>query len=628
MNRSAFSPVGTTIACATLLLLGGTRLAAQEEGGSVQPPGPVVTVDGRASISVEAWHSEAEEGIPDDSVARRPPLFTRIELAPEFHIGQVSIPLRLGLSIGNDGGSEPVGGKGSGGFLDPANSLGISPDFGWLRLHIGSHTPEVSELAGSERKLFGGGLELTLDSLELRASWGVSNPARKRDTTGGWESSQYEERMATGRVSYGLGVGRIGLNVIHAKEDSTSIEAVDSTVVGTELPEGRPMPPAHETAMLSLDGRLRFGRLSLVTELAGSYFVGDLSAPPIDSLDHDPAFDTPIAVAEALGLSPRAFTLFDVAGRLTGRLGLGRGERIDVEIAYTGPNFHSPGRPDLPGDRLRVAIAPRLSTADRALTFTGRVAWERLNLFRPYDPRSDRWKGSLDLLWSDAFGREGLSLGGGYRLYRSGTSFTDTSSGLPEDAIDRLADTSYLHTVQFTPTHVLRSTGAVHVVGSMLSYTTGSGGSGAGRLRRQGFAATGIYTLSLTGSVPLSLNTSATWTHYELSTDTATLGIGSGSIPASSYSTLSGTASLGYRFSRPGRNELSGRVSLSRSAGIDGGTTSPVASSHTSLGLLGRWRPTTQLLLHLELRRSRFDFIDRIDREEITGRIGVEWLFG
>ena len=87
MNRSAFSPVGTTIACATLLLLGGTRLAAQEEGGSVQPPGPVVTVDGRASISVEAWHSEAEEGIPDDSVARRPPLFTRIELAPEFHIG-------------------------------------------------------------------------------------------------------------------------------------------------------------------------------------------------------------------------------------------------------------------------------------------------------------------------------------------------------------------------------------------------------------------------------------------------------------------------------------------------------------------------------------------------------------
>lgn len=577
---------------------------------------PLILLDGRASVNVELYHTtRSSDTLPTSG---RPPTLTRIDLSPTLHVGSISIPLRFGFSIVGDGEGNGAGERAD--LLDPANSLGISPSFGWksgsLRLHLGSHLPEVSTLLGSRSRIFGGGFECALDSLEVRLSYGLATT--EREALGPDDPARYRRAVGIGRISVGIEATRIGLNLLAAGDDTGSVT------------DRRSAPSPVRDYVAGLDGRTTIGSVEIDGEAAGSMFVGDLRSDTIEAGSLPEPARTAVRIA---GIEPTISTTWGYAGRLRLAWRPTSLWNLGLEGDLTSVAFRSIANPWLPTNRLAVTLTPRFRTASGNLRVTGSIGVETPDpLTRQWG--ADRLNGAFTTVWREPFELTGMSVTTGYRYYgaRTGSAptfldsvggevrpFSDPDSTGPDSS---LSFTMSRHTFTFSPHRQFVSGGLFQTLGLQVSHTFGMQRRTGGETFR-GSTSLGVMHTLTPRSSPLQITSSLTALFYVL--DPPTDRTQAGAPPGITSTTLTGRLAAAYRLGRPGKNELTSSLALAHGGSLDGEAAQPTATSHTSLLLQSRWRATGSLLLTLRLQRSRYHFGGGEEWEEMSGRAGMEW---
>lgn len=163
-------------------------------------------------------------------------------------------------------------------FNQPFSRYGISPEYKWIKLHLGYRNMRFSEFTLGGVTFLGVGVELTPKKFRFSAMYGrlrkaVGEPMNQ------FETSQFE------RKGYGfkIGVGDktfIDLSLFSAKDILGSLQFPDSL-------ELRNLPEASTS--LGLTGRFSMvkDQLNLDYDVATSVFTHDLRADSIESSDNN-----------------------------------------------------------------------------------------------------------------------------------------------------------------------------------------------------------------------------------------------------------------------------------------------------------------------------------------------------
>ena len=169
--------------------------------------GSPMRLSGTFSSSAELYSST---GIP----ARRPNSSYRFIFAPTVTVyDQIQLPFELYYT------SEDRG------FRQPFNQFGVSPRlFGWLTLHGGYYSANISEFTFGDSRLLGGGFELRPGKFRLSFLYGRSQAAVATDTLLGFRG-MYDRRVMAAKLGFGTDDGfHIDLNFLRAVDDSASLQ--------------------------------------------------------------------------------------------------------------------------------------------------------------------------------------------------------------------------------------------------------------------------------------------------------------------------------------------------------------------------------------------------------------------
>jgi hypothetical protein len=111
-------------------------------------------------------------------------------------------------------------------ILSPVNNLGLasfSPQFGWATFHLGSHTPQYSNLSAGDYQIFGAGFDLRPGQLRFSSSAGIVQRAIDPDTVNGIPGA-YARWIYMTKIGYGDEAGSlVDLNIIRLRDDPASI---------------------------------------------------------------------------------------------------------------------------------------------------------------------------------------------------------------------------------------------------------------------------------------------------------------------------------------------------------------------------------------------------------------------
>lgn len=340
-------------------------------------------------------------------------------------------------------------------LLSPASSVGIAPRYGILGLDIGSQTPDVSPLVGSNVQLFGLGATVSPGNFRFALSGGLSQSAVEvmPDTVPG----SYARVMIVGRMGWEHNGSKAGLNVLYALDRRNSIEVRDDStlfytfgdsVVGensslvtidrnpsqcigsivtaggrhyrvepgpvlidtstdstlhlidsARIPNGASLPSPVENTVVSLEGAWRMNdAISIAAEAAGSLFtadtrVGDLSEP--DLLSNEIVS----AVGDVFPL--RLSTRLD--GALRASISINRENRepwsLQIGALYVGPGYASLGTPYMRSDRLEITARPEVELLGGRVLIRGDVRWRRDDPAGNDPEREEETDASVDLFW-------------------------------------------------------------------------------------------------------------------------------------------------------------------------------------------------------------------------------------
>jgi len=151
---------------------------------------------------------------------------------------------------------------------NPRNNFRISPTWKWLRVDLGTHTPEYSPLSTGDIPLFGVGIEMKPGRFLFSASYGRSQIGVNADPLSQIEGA-YSQRMLASRI----GVGNeqrsfFYLIFVHMKDD---VHSVDSVLLFAKPREGVTLSPLWQLRIAP--------KLFLKTETAASVHTHNLVAP-------------------------------------------------------------------------------------------------------------------------------------------------------------------------------------------------------------------------------------------------------------------------------------------------------------------------------------------------------------
>lgn len=359
-----------------------TALLAQEEAtGDTTKSAPWISFSGSASLSSDFYeHTATPFG---SQGGRRPPALHRLLFAPTITIGGfLTLPLNLMVTYPETNTTTPFLSAPSlqQFFSNPANALGLSsfsPKFGWAQLHLGSHTPRMSELSGGDQQMFGAGFDLRPGPAQLAASAGVTQRAVEPDAATN-RAGSYRRNMIMARVGFGNpDTTAVGINVVYAKDDTSSIK---NTIVS--IMPGRPsetdstikLPPdtlrlrAEEGMIASLDTKVRIASgVMFSAEGAVSVFTRDQRADTLKD------FTNPLGSI----FTARTSTRIDGAGsaNLAFRFS---SWGVTLSGLYMGAGFQPLAYPFVQSDRIDLKVAPMLNLFDGDFTFSGTIG-QRVN---------------------------------------------------------------------------------------------------------------------------------------------------------------------------------------------------------------------------------------------------------
>ncbi|MEN9281391.1 MAG: hypothetical protein RL594_326 [Bacteroidota bacterium] len=342
---------------------------------------PLVRVSGSASVTSDFYELTSDPSIAQKG--RRPAVLHRLVFAPTITIaGIVTLPLNVMITYPETNTTTPSITAPSlmELFTNPANALGLSsfsPKIGWAQLHLGSHTPQLSELSGGDLQLFGVGVDLTPGIFQASASRGIIQRAVEPDASRGINGA-YRRTMTMGRIAVGNpDTTSVGVNLVYASDDPTSLRSSIVSIVPSGPFEGDPsviLPAdtirlrAEEGAIASVDMKTRIADgVTIAAEGAISAFTRDIGSNVLDPSDN------PLS-----GLfTARTSTRFDGAANATLAFRYASWG-ISLSGLYMGAGFQPLGYPFQQTDRMDLKVSPMLNLLNGDLTFSGTIG-QRVN---------------------------------------------------------------------------------------------------------------------------------------------------------------------------------------------------------------------------------------------------------
>ena len=153
---------------------------------------------------------------------------------------------------------------------NPRNNIHIDPKYKWVQLHVGSHTPNYSQLTTGDIQIFGAGIEMNPGKFILSANYGKSQIAIEPDPilniAGAYDQKLYGMQVGIGKLEK----SRFVLNFIKIEDD---VYSVVNKPIGINPITGITLSPLLELKIAK--------NVTLSTETAGSVFTSNLTASPI-----------------------------------------------------------------------------------------------------------------------------------------------------------------------------------------------------------------------------------------------------------------------------------------------------------------------------------------------------------
>lgn len=150
---------------------------------------------------------------------------------------------------------------------NPRNNIHIDPKYKWLQFHLGSHTPNYSQLTTGDIQIFGAGVEMNPGKFILSANYGKSQLAIEPDPSlniaGAYDQKIYGIQLGVGKIES----SKFVLNFIKIEDD---IFSVVNKPIGVDPIEGITISPLLEFKISD--------KITFKTETAGSIYTSNLDA--------------------------------------------------------------------------------------------------------------------------------------------------------------------------------------------------------------------------------------------------------------------------------------------------------------------------------------------------------------
>lgn len=303
-----------------------------------------VRLEGGLSLSSELYSST---GIAE----RRPKQTYRAILSPTLVLfDQIRLPFEIFITNDEQG------------YRQPFNQFGVSPRlWGWLTLHAGYFSSQLSELSFGDMRLLGGGVELAPGDFRFSVLYGRSQQAMNADTANGVRGL-YERTILAAKLGYGAeNSAFIHMQFLRAWDDSTSLTLAPPDVA-----------PVENVVASVAYGLPLFGDLVRITgETAVSAFTNDTRSPE----DHDFSVSVPGAL-----FTPRHSSQIDGATTLTLSITPSPTFTLSLNGKWVGPGYVTLGYLQLPNDVLEGVVAPTFRLFDNKVILRGSLGVRFNNL--------------------------------------------------------------------------------------------------------------------------------------------------------------------------------------------------------------------------------------------------------
>lgn len=287
-------------------------------------------------------------------------------------------------------------------FIDyvqnPRNNLRISPTWKWIGVHLGTHTPNYSQLTTGDIPIFGAGVDLRPGKFFFSASYGTSQVGMNADPFSE-VAGAFTQRILASRTGIGQEDGnRFAINMVHLRDDVNSIDSFPLT--------GHP----REGITVSPQLQLRIAKsVFLKTETAASVHTYNLLAPRSNT--EIPGQDL---LPGIITLNASTYTDISSISSLEWRSSQAT---VGGEVRYIGAGFMPAGYRVMETDLIDYNLKTNLKLFDNKLFFTGTGGLRTNNLSSTKLDPSTRFIANLSLFAriTEAVSLSGLYTNFGFR---------------------------------------------------------------------------------------------------------------------------------------------------------------------------------------------------------------------
>ena len=251
-------------------------------------------------------------------------------------------------------------------FQHPFNRYGLSPQYKWIKAHLGWRSMQMSEFTLYNTTFLGAGIELNPKKFRFGFMYGqMKAPANLVSLQ--LDDTQFKRRTLATRIGYGTEENHFDFIFMKAKDDTNSVAHLGDSL--------RNLLTAHDNFVVGLKTKTSMFEKKLVWDMdvATSAFTRDLSYNPI-SLSEDGSLDWVNKI-----ITPNASSNVTYAGQssLTYR---GKAYAIGVNYRRVMPEFKSLGSEYILDDLEAITLNPSFSFLQGKVHLSGSYGIQRNNL--------------------------------------------------------------------------------------------------------------------------------------------------------------------------------------------------------------------------------------------------------
>jgi hypothetical protein len=347
-----------------LIFLGFGALQLSAQTSKKKP----LSLHGTISLGVGAFKSQNYPG-------RQPSFFWLINGNPV--LTALGVPMPINAMISNQSKS----------LNAPFSQLGISPNFKWIKFHLGTRNLSYSPFSIAGHSFLGGGVEMNPGVFRFAALGGRFQKAREADSTG-----VIRLRPAYKRLGYGfrVGVGKkrnyFDLIYFKAKDDSSS--------VSDQAKQYRNFTP-DENLVLGVSSKISFGKhLSFKVEGGGSLYTRDIRTNVLTEQDENEFSNIPKTLNRFFPL--RIGSSLSFAGE-AGLRYQSRPFQLGLVYRRVEPDYRSMGAWFFQTDIQQITLNPGFSWNKGKARLQCNAGWQTDDLLNLKPARSQRIIGGLSL---------------------------------------------------------------------------------------------------------------------------------------------------------------------------------------------------------------------------------------